>query len=267
MSLDDVTRRGMVLLGCGKMGGAMLEGWLGRGVPASAIHVIDPAPSDWLKGTGVHLGSPLPERPAVLLLAVKPQAMDDALPQVARLGGPETLAISIAAGLPIARFEAALPAGTPIVRAMPNLPASVGRGITALVASPAAGEEALLLAEALLSAVGTTVRLQDEDQMDAVTAVSGSGPGYVFHMVEALAQAGEAQGLAPDLAMALARATVAGAGALLDSSEGSAAELRMSVTSQKGTTAAGLAVLMADLPELMRRAVAAAADRARELGQ
>jgi pyrroline-5-carboxylate reductase len=267
MTLDEVTRRGMVLLGCGRMGGAMLEGWLAQGVPPSAVHVIDPAPSDWLKGTGAHLEGPLPERPAVLLLAVKPQMMDAALPQVAHLGGPDTLAVSIAAGTPLARFEAALPPGTPIVRAMPNLPASVGRGVTALIANAAAGEAELALAEALLSAVGTTVRLEGEDQMDAVTAVSGSGPGYVFHLVEALAQAGEAQGLAPDLAMALARATVAGAGALLDTSQASAAELRESVTSQKGTTAAGLAVLTDELPDLMRRTVAAAADRSRELGR
>ena len=267
MTLDDVTKRGLVLLGCGKMGGAMLKGWLAEGVPAGAVHVIDPAPSDWLKGTGVALDGPLPDAPAVLMLAVKPQMMDAALPQVAHLGGPGTLALSIAAGTPLSRFEAALPEHTPIVRAMPNIPASVGRGVTALIGNAAAGEAGLALAEALLDGIGETVRLESEDQMDAVTAVSGSGPGYVFHMVEALAQAGEAEGLAPDLAMALARATVAGAGALLDASEDSAASLRESVTSQKGTTAAGLEVLMDELPDLMRRTVAAAAARARELGQ
>ncbi len=267
MTLDDVTARGLVLLGCGRMGGAMLAGWLDAGVPPEAVHVIDPAPSDWLRGTGVALNGPLPAAPSVLLLAVKPQMMEQALPQIAHLGGPETLALSIAAGTPLAWFESALPPGTPIVRAMPNLPASVGRGATALVANAAAGERGLDLAEALVAVVGTTVRLERESQMDAVTAVSGSGPGYVFHMVEALARAGEAQGLAPDLAMTLARAAVAGSGALLDTSPDDAATLRASVTSQKGTTAAGLEVLMAELPDLMRRTVAAAADRSRELGR
>ena len=267
MTLDEIAARGVVLLGCGRMGGAMLRGWLGEGMPPAALHVVEPAPADWLRATGVALNAPLPDSPAVLILAVKPQMMESALPQVAHLGGPDTLALSIAAGTPLARFEAALPGGTPIVRAMPNLPASVGRGLTALIGNAAAGAPGLALAEELLRGLGETVRLESEAQMDAVTAVSGSGPGYVFHFVEALAAAGEAQGLAPDLAMALARATVSGAGALLDASEDSATALRESVTSQKGTTAAGLDVLMGDLPDLMRRTVAAAADRSRELGE
>mgnify|MGYP006291078627 CR=1 FL=1 len=267
MTLHRVTAEGIVLLGCGKMGSALLAGWLEGGVPPAAIHALEPAPSDWLRGTGVALDGPLPEAPAVALVAVKPQGMREALPRIAHLGGGPTLILSIAAGTPIAAFETAFGAGTPVVRAMPNIPAAVGRGVTAIVANDAAGAVGLDLAEALLSGVGDVVRLEDEAQMDAVTAVSGSGPGYLFHVVEALARAGEAEGLAPDLAMRLARGTVAGAGAMLDADPRDAAALRESVTSQKGTTQAGLEVLMAELPDLMRRTVAAAAARSRELGQ
>ena len=161
-------------------------------------------------------------------------------------------------------------AGTPVVRAMPNTPAALGRGISAIVGNAAAGEAGLALAEGLMAAVGEVVRVRTEAQIDAVTGVSGSGPAYVFHMVEAMAAAGEAEGLAPDLAMRLARATVAGAGYLLDHSPDSAADLRVAVTSPGGTTAAALAHLMdpdTGLPPLMRRAIAASAARARELAQ
>ncbi|MEO1000766.1 MAG: pyrroline-5-carboxylate reductase, partial [Pseudomonadota bacterium] len=244
--LDLVRERGLVLLGCGKMGGAMLEGWLAGGLPPGAVHVIDPAPAERivaLAGEGLHLNAALPEAPAVVLLAVKPQVMAAALPQVAPLGGGATLFLSIAAGTPIATFEAALGPATPIVRAMPNTPAAIGRGITALIGNAAAGEEEMTLAETLLAAVGETVRLGAEAEMDAVTAVSGSGPAYVFHLIEALAAAGEAEGLAPDLALRLARATVAGAGALAAETGEDPAQLRINVTSPGGTTAAGLGVL------------------------
>jgi len=268
--LDRVKDRGLVLLGCGKMGSALLQGWLGQGVPAEAIHVIEPHPSDWLAATGVHLNAGLPASPAIVLLAVKPQMMGAALPQVAALGGGGTLVLSIAAGTTIARFESLFGPATPIIRAMPNTPAAVGRGITAIIGNAHSAEADLQLAEALLSAVGQVVRLQGEDQMDAVTAVSGSGPAYVFHLIEALAAAGEAQGLPADLAMQLARATVCGAGELAHRAPESAAQLRINVTSPGGTTAAALAVLMdpaTGLPPLMQRAVKAAADRGRELGQ
>jgi pyrroline-5-carboxylate reductase len=266
MTLDEIGARGLVLLGCGKMGSAMLAGWLDRGLAPAAVHVIDPAPSDWLTQAGVRLDGAPPADPAVLLVAVKPQMMEAALPEVTHLGGGGTLVVSVAAGTPLARFEAAFGPGTPVVRAMPNTPAAVGQGITALAANDAAGAEGLATAEALLSAVGRVVRLADEAQMDTVTGVSGSGPAYLFHMVEALAAAGEAEGLTPDLAMALARQTVVGAGALLAGSDESAAQLRVNVTSPQGTTAAGLDVLMAELPDLVRRTVAAAAARSRELG-
>ena len=270
MQTDQVNRDGLVLLGCGKMGSALLEGWLASGVQAGAVWVIDPAPSDWLHGTGVHLNAPLPAQPAIALVAVKPQMMGTALPGLRAYGGGGTLILTIAAGTRIAAYEAALGAASRIVRAMPNTPAAVGRGITAICGNRVATEADLALAEALLRAVGQVVRLEGEHQMDAVTALSGSGPGYVFHFIEALAAAGVAEGLAPDLAMTLARATVAGSGELAHRAHESAAELRTNVTSPGGTTAAGLAVLMdkaGGLTALMTRAVKAAADRGRELGQ
>jgi pyrroline-5-carboxylate reductase len=269
MDLDELQRRGLVLLGCGRMGSAMLAGWLADGFPPEAVHVVEPRPSAWLAAQGVALNGPLPARPGVVLIAVKPQMMDAALPGLTT-PGPDTLVLSVAAGTPIARYEAAFGAEVPVVRAMPNTPAAIGRGVSAIVGNAAAAADHLDLAERLLSAVGAVVRLDAEAQMDAVTAVSGSGPAYVFHMVEALAAAGVAEGLDPGLAMRLARATVCGAGALLDRSQESAAELRENVTSPQGTTAAGLAVLMAEpdgLGALMRRTVAAAADRSRELGR
>lgn len=267
--LDRVTREGIVLLGCGKMGSALLAGWLAAGVPASAVWVVEPAPSDWLRGLGVHLNDGLPGAPAVALLAVKPQMMGAALPALQALGNKTTLMVSIAAGTTIATLEAAFGARTPIVRTMPNTPAMVGRGITGICGNAHAGTDGLALARALMAAVGQVVDLDGEHQIDAVTAVSGSGPAYVFHLIEAMAQAGAAQGLSAAIAMQLARATVCGAGELAWQSDQSAAQLRVNVTSPAGTTAAALAVLMdpeTGLPPLMARAVQAAADRGRELG-
>jgi pyrroline-5-carboxylate reductase len=180
------------------------------------------------------------------------------------------LFVSVAAGTPLARFEAAFGAATPIVRTMPNTPAAIGRGISALIGNAAATPAHIALAEALMGAVGQTVRLDHEAQMDAVTAVSGSGPAYVFHLIETLAAAGVAQGLAPDLAMALAKATVGGAGQLAEDSAADPAQLRRNVTSPNGTTQAALEVLMdgeTGLPKLMARAVAAAAARSEELSR
>ncbi len=269
--IDKVNDRGIVLLGCGKMGSAMLAGWLAEGLKPGAVTVLDPHPSDWVLGLeGIGLNTALPEKPAVCLIAVKPQMIGEALPMLQALGGRETLFVSIAAGTPIATFEALLGTNTPIIRAMPNTPAAIGKGITAMIGNGQVGVEALALAEALLSAVGQVVRLEDEAQMDAVTAVSGSGPAYVFHLIETLAAAGEAEGLAPDLALALAKATVSGAGQLAAAATEGPSQLRINVTSPHGTTAAALEVLMADpggLKELMARAVAAAASRSRELGR
>jgi len=267
--IDEIARRGLVLLGCGKMGSAMLAGWLKAGLSATSVTVLEPRPSDWLSGLpGLNLNGSVPKHPAVALVAVKPQAMAEALPRLGPLGGGATLVITVAAGTPIATYETVLGAQTPVVRAMPNTPAAVGRGITAIVGNADASAAHLDMAEGLLSAVGQVVRLPSEDLMDAVTAVSGSGPAYVFHLIETLAAAGAAEGLPPDLALQLARATVAGAGALAEVSGESPAQLRVNVTSPNGTTAAALAVLMdpdRGFPALLNRAVRAAADRSREL--
>lgn len=270
MTLDSVRSRGLVLLGCGKMGSAMLQGWLDSGLPENSVTVLDPYPNDWVKAQGVHINTDLPPAPAVVIVAVKPQMMGEALPVLRPLGNTDTLFISIAAGTPIAAFEELLGAETPLIRAMPNTPAAVGRGVSAIIGNAHATPDHLDLAETLLRAVGQVVRLESETQMDAVTGLSGSGPAYVFHMVEAMAAAGVAEGLAPDLAMTLARATVAGAGALLDQSDDSAEQLRINVTSPGGTTAAGLGELMDTedgLSPLMARTIAAATARGKELGQ
>jgi pyrroline-5-carboxylate reductase len=264
--MDAVNDGGLVLLGCGKMGSAMLQGWLDRGLDPARAFVIEPQPSEWLRGLGTRLNSDLPPAPAVVLIAVKPQMMGAALPQLSGLTG---LFVTVAAGTRMAAYEAALGAGIRLVRAMPNTPAAVGRGITAICGNAHATEADLALAERLLSAVGEVVRLEGEHQMDAVTAVSGSGPAYVFHLIEALAAAGVAEGLPEALAMRLARATVTGAGELAHRAPETAAQLRINVTSPGGTTAAALAVLMdsaAGFPPLLRRAVHAAAERGRELG-
>lgn len=263
-----IAKDGLVLLGCGKMGSAMLAGWLARGLPTSSVYVIDPKPSDWLKEQGVQLNVDLPKEPAVVLVAVKPQMMGDALPTLQAMGNGKTVFVSVAAGTTIATFEKTLGAQTPIVRAMPNTPAAISQGITAIVGNDHVDAEGMDEAEELLSAVGDVVRLEEESQIDAVTGVSGSGPAYVFHMIETMAAGGIAQGLSPELALKLATATVAGAGALAKSADEGPDQLRINVTSPNGTTQAALDVLMNEqdgFPVLLKRAVAAAADRSREL--
>lgn len=268
MDMTYLADKGLVLLGCGKMGSAMLEGWLKDGLPAKSVYVQDPFPSDWVKGSGVHVNADLPSAPAIVLIAVKPQMMADALPVLKAMGNGSTLFLSVAAGISIGTYEDILGNETPIIRAMPNTPAAVGKGITAIIGNSNTGAAHLDLADNLLGAVGQVVRLDGEDQMDAVTGVSGSGPAYVFHMIECLAKAGEAQGLGQDLAMALAKATVAGAGALAETAEEDPSQLRINVTSPNGTTQAGLEVLMDEttgLPDLIEKTVAAATDRSKEL--
>lgn len=270
MDMSEIAARGLVLLGCGKMGSAMLAGWLKQGLPATSVWVLDPNPSDWVKAQGVHVNADLPEDPAIVLVAVKPQMMGEALPSMTALGNGTTLFVSVAAGTPLSAFEEILGENTPIIRAMPNTPAAVGRGISAIIGNDKTDAKSLDLAEGLLSAVGQVVRLESESQMDAVTGVSGSGPAYVFHLIETLAAAGEAQGLSPDLALQLARATVAGAGALAEDAEETPAQLRVNVTSPNGTTQAALEVLMDEqtgFPPLLKKAVAAAADRSKELSR
>ncbi|WP_037255257.1 pyrroline-5-carboxylate reductase [Roseobacter sp. SK209-2-6] len=270
MDLSAIEARGLVLLGCGKMGSAMLAGWLEGGLPASSVWVLDPHPSDWLQATGVNINQDLPAEPAIVLIAVKPQMMGAALPSLQALGNGRTLFVSVAAGTSIGTFEEILGRETPIVRAMPNTPAAIGQGITALIGNDKTAEADISLAQSLLSAVGQTVRLESESQMDAVTGVSGSGPAYVFHLIETLAAAGEAQGLPAALAMQLAKATVAGAGALAEAAEEDPSQLRVNVTSPNGTTQAALEVLMdqnGGFPDLLNRAVAAATERSKELAR
>ncbi len=273
MDMNDVKNRGLVMLGCGKMGSAMLQGWLGQGLPVGSVWVLDPHPSDWvqgLAGEGLHLNTDLPDDPAIVLIAVKPQMMEEALQVLTPLGNGKTLFISVAAGKSLSFYEQALGGNTPIIRAMPNTPAAISRGITALVGNGNTGGAELALAESLLQAVGQTVRLENEAQIDAVTGVSGSGPAYVFLMIEALAAAGVEQGLPADMAMQLAKATVSGAGQLAEASEEDPAQLRVNVTSPQGTTAAALEVLMDPengLPPLMKRAVAASTNRSKELSK
>lgn len=266
------TVRSLVLVGGGKMGGAMLEGWLKQGLAPASVTVIDPHPSPWLLEQAARHGFALnPDQPGeaeVLVLAVKPQMLESAAGLVDRLAGPETLVISVLAGKTIADLAARMPRARAFVRAMPNTPAAVGRGITGVAVASGMAAERAALAMRLLAAIGTVVDVGEERLIDAVTAVSGSGPAYVFHMVECLARAGEAAGLPADVAAQLARATIEGAGELLfREPQTSPAQLRINVTSPGGTTAAALDVLMAPdgLGPLMQRAVAAAQRRAGEL--
>jgi pyrroline-5-carboxylate reductase len=261
------------------MGGALLKGWLGQGIAPERIFVQEPSPppdvAEVIAASAIATGAPpsLPAPPAVIVLAVKPQTMDEVLASVAPLAGPDTVTLSVAAGRTVASLARHLGARAAIVRAMPNTPAAIGRGITALYASLAVRPEQAALCEELMRAGGETVRVDDEALMDAVTAVSGSGPAYVFLLAEYLAEAGRAAGLPAGLADRLARATVSGAGELLHRSSLDPAELRRNVTSPGGTTAAALGVLMGDggpagaapMRDLLRQAVEAAAKRSREL--
>ncbi len=259
----------ILLVGCGKMGGALLNGWLGRGTPAGFVSVIEPMQPKLPAGITVHadaaaLGADY--RPSVVVFAVKPQSMDEVAPAYAKYAGPGTVFLSIAAGKPIGYFEATLTDGA-IVRAMPNTPAAVGRGITVLCANDRVSSGQKAVCTGLMESVGEVAWIDDEALMDAVTGLSGSGPAYVFHLVEAMAAAGEATGLPRDLAMQLARATVAGSGELLARSSDPAGTLRENVTSPGGTTAAALEVLMRPdgLTKLMTEAIVRATERSREL--
>lgn len=267
----------LLLVGAGKMGGALLEGWLARGMKPSQVLVQDPAPAEaiaaLLKRHRIEHYSPaqkeLKAPPSVIVVAVKPQIMDATFPPVAKLAGPRTLVLSIAAGRTIASFEKDLASGAAVVRAMPNTPAAVGRAITVCVANRAVTPEQRRLCEELLSAVGDVAWVEDEGLMDAVTAVSGSGPAYVFLLAECLEKAGQAAGLDAALARRLAIATVAGAGELLHRADADPSVLRENVTSPGGTTAAALAILMGagGLEDLLKKAVAAGAGRSRELAK
>lgn len=265
----------LVLVGAGKMGGAMLQGWLARAIPPDRIVAIDPAPPP--ETTELIDQHRIPHNPdpatlagvEVVILAIKPQLFEEVLPGIAGLKQQRPLLVSIAAGRTMAGIARHFGDDAAIVRAMPNTPAAIGRGITAIVANRNVSGPQRRLARSLLEAVGEVVEVEDEALIDAVTAVSGSGPAYVFYLTECLAEAGVAAGLSRELATKLARATVAGAGELMRVSGLTAATLRENVTSPKGTTHEALAVLKADdgLKALMTKAVAAAARRSRELAR
>jgi pyrroline-5-carboxylate reductase len=262
----------IVLAGAGKMGGAMLSGWLARGLDADRVAVIEPYPSDEIKALpakGVRLNPALSDIGAVaaLVVAVKPQMFREAGPPLRSFAESSTLVVSIMAGITIASITEVC--GGSVVRAMPNTPAAIGRGITVAVADKSVSAAQRAVAGALLRATGSVEWTSDETLMDAVTAVSGSGPAYVFLLAEELARAGVEAGLPPELATKLARETVAGSGELLHRSELDAATLRRNVSSPGGTTAAALEVLMAPdgMQSLLTRAVAAATKRSRELAK
>jgi pyrroline-5-carboxylate reductase len=263
----------LVLVGAGKMGGAMLEGWLRSGADPKGIAALDPAPPPEVKALlrrhAIRLNPPVSAvtDAAVVVISVKPQVMEDVLPGIVSLGRSKPLILSVAAGKTIASFARHFGADAAIIRSIPNTPAAIGRGITAMVANPHVSPVQLQLARTLLSAIGEVVTVADEALIDAVTAVSGSGPAYVFYLTEVLARAGEKAGLAPDLAMQLARATVSGAGELMRLSGLPAGTLRQNVTSPQGTTHAALQVLMAadGMQPVFDKAIAAATKRSREL--
>jgi len=262
----------IVLAGAGKMGGALLTGWLAQGLDGCNVAVIEPHPVDEisaLSARGVRF-NPKPKdigAVAALVVAVKPQMFREAAAQLKSFVGPGTLLVSIMAGIPIASLADAC--GGAVVRAMPNTPAAIGRGITVAVAATNVTPAQRAMADALLRATGAVEWVEDEGLIDAVTAVSGSGPAYVFLLAEELARAGVAAGLPEELATKLARATVAGSGELLHRSDLDAATLRKNVTSPGGTTAAALEVLMAQdgFGPLLTRAVAAAKQRSKELAK
>ena len=267
----------LVLVGAGKMGGAMLLGWLDKGLASKDIFVRDPSPAPevakLIADKGIGLNSSVADlaakKPAVVVLAVKPQLMGAVLPELVDLVSPDTLFVSIAAGTSVFGLKELLGTEARIVRAMPNTPSAVGRGMTVCFADPSVSAQQRNSADELLQAVGDVGWVESEPLIDAVTAISGSGPAYVFYLAECMAAAGEALGLAPGLSMLLARATVSGAGEMLHQLPDDAATLRKNVTSPGGTTAAALDVLMGEggLSPLMRRAAVAARDRARELGK
>jgi pyrroline-5-carboxylate reductase len=262
----------IVLCGAGKMGGAMLSGWLAQGLDARSVGVIEPHPSDEISALvtkGVRL-NPTPKQVgavATLVVALKPQMFREAGPTLKQFAGSSTLVVSIMAGTTIASIEEVC--GGSVVRAMPNTPAAIGRGITVAVTAKNVSAEQRAVADALLRATGSVEWIDDENLMDAVTAVSGSGPAYIFLLAEELARAGVEAGLPPELATKLARETVAGSGELLHRSELPSATLRQNVTSPGGTTAAALEVLMGPdgMQSLLTRAVAAATKRSKELAK
>lgn len=261
----------ILLVGGGKMGMALLDGWLAAGLSPQQFAVQEPHPSDALKATGVSLSLDDSFAPSLTVLAIKPQMVGDVLPQLSLPDG--SLVVSLMAGVAVDSIKTLLGKSGDVavkcIRTMPNTPASIGKGITALFAEAAVEAVERGKAAALLAAVGETVWLDNEAMIDAVTAISGSGPAYVFYLAEAMSAAGQVLGMKEDMAQKLAMQTIIGAAAMLDNPQADASELRRNVTSPGGTTQAALDVLMAEdgMSGLMRRATQNAAERARELAQ
>ena len=268
----------ILLVGCGKMGGALLKGWFAQGLSPVDVMIVEPAGRAGVESAKEHPAlsvlsdaSELPSdfTPDAVVFAVKPQAAPKVIPAYARFAEGGTVYLSIIAGLPSGRLQGFLGPDAAIVRAMPNTPAAIGRGMSVLYAVDSVGPSQKRVCKVLMAAAGQTAWITDEADMDAVTAVSGSGPAYVFFLAEALTEAGIAEGLEPALAVQLATATVSGAGALLDAGPQPADVLRKNVTSPGGTTEAALKVLMAEdgMGQLLKRVVKAAAVRSRELAR
>jgi pyrroline-5-carboxylate reductase len=264
----------LVLIGAGKMGTAMLQGWLEAGITGDQVTIFDPAPPpETMTVIAQHSISHNPPVDSVkgieaILVAIKPQMVDEVLPVMAGLARQQPLVVSVVAGKTIASFRQHFGEATPVIRTIPNTPAAVGRGITAMAASDGVSAEQSDLATALLASLGEVVTVTDEALIDACTAISGSGPAYVFYMTECMTEAAIKLGLPADVAKQLARATVAGAGELMRATGTPAATLRENVTSPNGTTHAALQVLMADddgMKQLLIRAAAEADKRSREL--
>ena len=271
---DILAHQPLLVIGCGQMGGALLRGWLLKGLSPDIVHIVDPqinkvCPPEALQASRYKSLDEVPNdlSPRVALLAVKPQMMGAVLPAFGHLVGMETLVLSIAAGTRMSYLQNEIGGAPKIIRAMPNTPSAIGKGVAVLVANDACVEADRELASALLSVSGEVYWIEDESLLDAVTGLSGSGPAYVFHLVEAMTAGGVAAGLEPELAEALARRTVIGAGALLEAREDSSEQLRKNVTSPKGTTEAALNIIMKDgaFERLMCKAILAATKRGKEL--
>lgn len=265
----------LLLVGAGKMGVALVEGFVRKGANPEKIIAQDPKPDDRMRQRLADLGIQCIadagqhqiSQPDVLLLAVKPQVLDEVAPTLATCAGPKTLIVSVLAGKLLAALESAFDVGQPVVRAMPNTPAAIGEGMTVCLANAHVSTGQRAHADAIFGSAGDVAWIEDEGQMDAVTAVSGSGPAYVFLLAEAMMAAGEEAGLSPKLAQQLALKTIAGAGQLLEQSPETAENLRKAVTSPAGTTAAALQVLMekSALKGLITEAILAAKERSKTL--
>lgn len=259
-----LNKQNILLVGAGKMGSALLSGWLEAGIAPAQFHIIEPQPHEELAKTGVNISAP--DEPAdIIVLAIKPQLVEKVAPTLQPYIKAETMILSILAGTPTQKLEA-LTAHNIQIRAMPNTPASIGQGITALYANENVSDTQKEYAQTLMQAVGDVLWVETEALIDAATAISGSGPAYIFYLAEVLAANGVRLGLPPDVAAQLSYQTIKGAGAMLGG-DSEAKDLRQNVTSPGGTTEAALEILMVELPELMKQVIAAAYQRAKTLSQ